>query len=123
MLINGRGEILHICGRTGKYLEPAPGDAAVNILPMAREGLRRELTTALHKVVVNKEPVRYPGLRVRTNGATITVNLTVRPVEASRGGSLLPDLFLVILEEAPPAVQDLSGEGAPKGGGNTRHGY
>ncbi len=40
ILINGRGEILHIYGRTGKYLEPAAGNAAMNILLMAREGLR-----------------------------------------------------------------------------------
>jgi two-component system CheB/CheR fusion protein len=117
VLINSHGEILHICGRTGKYLEPAPGDAGVNILPMAREGLRRELTTALHKVVVHKKPVHYPGLRVRTNGDIITVNLTVRPVETSRGGALLPDLFLVILEEAQTAAHDLSRDGAAKDAG------
>jgi two-component system CheB/CheR fusion protein len=86
VLINGRGEILHIYGRTRKYLEPAPEDAGVNILAMAREGLRRELATALHRVVAHKGPVRYSGLRVRTNGETITVNLTVRRLEAGPGG-------------------------------------
>ncbi|HEX2696366.1 MAG TPA: chemotaxis protein CheB, partial [Anaerolineales bacterium] len=30
ILVNGRGEILYIHGRTGKYLEPAPGDAGMN---------------------------------------------------------------------------------------------
>ena len=28
VLVNGRGEILHIYGRTGKYLEPAPATPA-----------------------------------------------------------------------------------------------
>jgi two-component system CheB/CheR fusion protein len=107
VLINGRGEILHIYGRTGKYLEPAPGDAAVNILAMAREGLRRELETALHKVVAHKDPVRFTGLRVRTNGETITVNLTVRRLEAGSGGDALPDMFLVLLEEVPAGGPDL----------------
>jgi two-component system CheB/CheR fusion protein len=103
VLINRRGDILHIFGRTGKYLEPAPGDAAANILPMARDGLRRELTTALHKAAVNGEPVRYTRLRVRTNGDFISANLTVRPVTtAVPAGSAQPDMFLVILEEAPP---------------------
>jgi len=98
-LITERGDILYLHGRTGQYLEPAPGEAGVNILKMAREGLRRALTTALHKAVAHKEPVRHPGLRVKTNGDFATVHLTVRPVAA--GPDAEPALFLVILEEAP----------------------
>ena len=43
----------------------------MNILKMAREGLRRELATALHEAVAHKGPVRRPGLRVKTNGECI----------------------------------------------------
>ena len=96
VLVTGRGDILHIAGRTGRYLEPAPGNVSANLLPMAREGLRRELTTALHRAVVRQEPVRYPGLQVRTNGDVATVDLTVRPAAGA------PNLFLVIFEERPP---------------------
>ncbi len=112
-LVNARGDIRHIFGRTGKYLEPAPGDAAVNILQMAREGLRRELATALHRTVSHKEPVRYPGLRVRTNGDFITADLTVRPVMTA--GEIVPDLYLVILEEVegePQRPADQPGQDA-----------
>ena len=56
-LVNDQGDILYLHGRTGLYLEPAPGEAGVNnILKMAREGLRRELTTALHKAAAAKRP-------------------------------------------------------------------
>ena len=68
VLVNQRGDILYIHGRTGMYLEPVPGEAGLNILNMAREGLRQELTADLYKAVVNKEPVFHPGLRVKTNG-------------------------------------------------------
>ncbi len=82
-LVNGQGDILYLHGRTGLYLEPAPGEAGVNnILKMAREGLRRELTMALHKAAGAREIVRCPGLRVKTNGDFTTVNLTIRPVAA-----------------------------------------
>ena len=54
----------------------------MNILKMAREGLRPDLTTALHKAVALKAPVRHPGLRVKTNGDFTIVNLTVQPVPA-----------------------------------------
>ena len=61
-LIDGRGDILYLHGRSGAYLEPAPGEAATaNILKMAREGLRQELTTALHKAVVRKSEGPDPG--------------------------------------------------------------
>ena len=100
-LINGSGDILYLHGRTGMYLEPAPGEAGVsNILKMAREGLRRDLTTALHKAAGTKDIVRYAGLRVKTNGNFTTVNLTILPV--ATGPAVTPEspLYLVILEEA-----------------------
>ena len=119
VVVNERGDILYIHGRTGKYLEPAPGDAGMNIARMAREGLRRELATALHKVAARKETARYPGLRVKTNGDFINVNLTIRPLSAGpldpatgsghvgdKGrpeATAAPGLFLVSFEDAPAA--------------------
>jgi len=101
-LVNGQGDILYLHGRTGMFLEPAPGDAGINnILKMAREGLRRDLTTALHKTVTTKERVRALGLRVKTNGHFTLVNLTVCPVAHGPVAALASPLFLVILEEAP----------------------
>ena len=102
-LVKGQGDILYLHGRTGMYLEPAPGKAGIsNILEMAREGLRRDLTTALHRAVGTKTTVRSPGLRVKTNGHFTVVDLTVCPVEASPGSPPGTPLFLVILDEAPP---------------------
>ncbi|MBK1719452.1 chemotaxis protein CheB [Thiocystis violacea] len=103
VLINGRGEILHIYGRTGQYLEPADGDAAMNIFNMAREGLRRPLTNALHRAVARQETVHLPDLRVKTNGDFSGVNLTVRP-ESFLGPDVTSDLYLVVLEAIPKAV-------------------
>ncbi len=99
VLVNARGDILYIHGRTGRYLEPVSGEVGVsNILAMARKGLRRPLTTILHQAVANHAPVSRPGLRVKTNGGFTTVDVTLRPV-ASAGGSE-PKLYLVILKEA-----------------------
>jgi len=99
-LINRRGEILHIHGRTGKYLEPASGYATLNILSMARKGLGRALAAALHGVVSRKEPVHHQGLRIRTNGEAITASLSLRPAQRLKG-ELLTDIFLLVLEETP----------------------
>jgi len=100
-LINGRGDILYLHGRTGQYLEPAPGEAGMNILKMAREGMRRELTTALHKSAANGEPVRHAGLLVKTNGTFTTVSLKVQPVSVGPDPATVPTLFLVSFEDAP----------------------
>ena len=101
-LVNGQGVILYIHGRTGMYLEPTPGETGINnILKMAREGLRRELTTSLHKCTQTKEIIRIPGLRVKTNGDFTTVNLTICPVTVSLSEISDSPLFLVILEDTP----------------------
>ncbi|MFH1081497.1 MAG: chemotaxis protein CheB [Pseudomonadota bacterium] len=119
VVVNERGDILYIHGRTGRYLEPAPGDAGLNVTRMAREGLRRELATALHKAAAHKEQARHQGLRIKSNGDFINVNLRVRPLAAGPSGpatgpgkawdkdhpeaTAAPDLFLVSFEEAPAA--------------------
>jgi two-component system CheB/CheR fusion protein len=106
-LIDGQGGILYLHGRTGNYLEPAPGEAGTaNILKMAREGLRRDLTTALRKAVRTRGIVRYSGLLVKTNGGFTEVNLTIHPVTADRSAEA-PEapLYLVVMEEAPPDLE------------------
>jgi two-component system CheB/CheR fusion protein len=114
-LVDGRGDILYLHGRTGTYLEPVAGEAGVNnILKMAREGLMREMVTALHSAVATKTVVRVPGLRVRTNGATATVNLTIHPIPPSAAGASEAALYLVVLEEPPPSSADPSAPATPR---------
>jgi two-component system, chemotaxis family, CheB/CheR fusion protein len=99
-LVTAQGDILYLYGRTGLYLEPTPGESGPNnILKMAREGLRRDLVTALHKAVQTRETARCPGLRVKTNGDVTTVNLTVRSVVTAPAALPESPLYLVILEQ------------------------
>jgi two-component system CheB/CheR fusion protein len=116
-LINERGHIFYLHGRTGKYLEPAPGEAGLNILKMAREGLRRDLTAALHKAVTLRELVRHPDVRVKTNGDFTNVNVTVLPVPAGPDLEATAKLFLVIFDEAPAAGPERSEPVASLNGG------
>jgi len=98
-LVNGRGEILYLHGRTGMFLEPAPGAAGVNnILKMAREGLGRELTAALRKAAQTRQSVRRPGIRVKTNGGFNTVDLSVHLVPVDPAATTDAPLYLVTLE-------------------------
>jgi two-component system CheB/CheR fusion protein len=104
-LVNSSGDILYLHGRTGSYLEPAPGEPGVNnIVRMAREGLRDTLASALRKAVGGQQVVRCPNLRVKTNGSFTPVNLSVAPVTAGRTETPEASAYLVILDEAPPQV-------------------
>ncbi len=105
VLIDEHGNILYIYGRTGMYLEPASGEVGMNILSMAREGLRSELTTALHRAVINKASVFHPRVRVKTNGDFTTINLAVRPVERNHDTTTWLNLFLVTFEKIPESEQ------------------
>jgi len=100
VLVNESGQILYLHGRTGLYLEPAPGEATMNILTMAREGLQRGLTASMRTAVELKQLVRKENLRVKTNGSFSSVHLTVKPVAASAEKTDGQKLLLVTLEEA-----------------------
>ena len=102
-LVNERGDILHIHGRTGMYLEPAPGEAGLNIFRMARQGLRPALTRALHKAAATNETTSHRNLRVKTNGDFSGVNFWVKPVAADMSEE---PLFLVVLELAAVTPSD-----------------
>jgi len=50
VIINEQFDIVQFRGSTGRWLEPAPGRASLNLLKMAKEGLSFELRNILHKV-------------------------------------------------------------------------
>ncbi len=105
-LVNDRGDILYLHGRTGRYLELAAGEVEVNILKMAREGLRRPLTVALRRAASKQERVHEAGVPVKTNGDITLVDLTVQPLASEAGDAADATLCLVILEDAaaPPGA-------------------
>ena len=124
-LVDEDGKVLYLHGRTGLYLEPAPGDGEMNVLRMAREGLQRELSIALNRATTRQERVRRDGLEVKTNGDSVMVDLVVRPVPPSPPVHAGPEeegspLFLIVWKAVPPtapeaAVQSVSGD---EGGGD-----
>ena len=112
-LVSERGDILYLLGRTGEYLEPSPGEASMNIFKMAREGLRGDLTIALHRAALLGITTRHAGLHVKNKGASSAVcDLTVIPVPADAERAIPNGLFLVIFEEKLPSAPRPSTESA-----------
>jgi chemotaxis methyl-accepting protein methylase len=77
VLVNDKGDIFYISGKTGKYLEPAAGKANWNIFVMARDGLRLELSGAFQKALRQKGSVVLRGLKIGTNGGEQCVDVTI----------------------------------------------
>ena len=109
VIINANFDVLYIHGRTGKYLEPATGEASLNLLRMAREGLRLELAAAARKVLAQKTQVRYEGLRVKSNGDTSIVNLVAQPMTKPEAAGLVMIVFEDVRAE-PRAETEIAPE-------------
>jgi len=78
LLVDSRGDILHVHGRTGLYLEPASGSVPrLNILEMAREGLATEMRTALRQANSSKREVVRENIRVKFNRSTHSLDVAV----------------------------------------------
>ena len=97
-IVNGDLEIVQFRGRTGAFLEPAPGKASLNILKMARQGLMTDLRLALDKAKKSGETVRRDAIEIRSDGKYLDVNLEVVPLKTHTGYPC----FLVAFEEALP---------------------
>jgi two-component system CheB/CheR fusion protein len=108
VLTNEKGDILYVSGRTGNYLEPAVGKANLNVFAMAREGLRNELSSAFSAALRRKELVTIKGLKLRSNGTSQTINLTVRPVaepKALRGTMMVVFSEVAAAPAGPPSTK------------------
>jgi two-component system CheB/CheR fusion protein len=83
VVVDSDFQIVQFRGQTGAFLEPAPGEASLNLLKMAREGLLYGLRTALQTARKNRGPVRKGGLQVRSRNGWMPVTVEVMPLTAA----------------------------------------
>ena len=83
VIIDETMKILHFRGQTGAFLEPAPGEASLNLLRMAREGLGREIRAAVQAAIKGNAPVRQEGVRLQEAGGVRLLNLEVVPIRTA----------------------------------------
>ncbi len=102
VLVNSKGDILYITGRTGKYLEPVAGKANWNIHVMAREGLRNELPGAFRLASQNYDPVNLKNIKIGTNGGSQFVDVTVQRLETPEP---VRGMVIVVFTDVPAIVE------------------
>jgi len=118
VLVNDKGDIVYISGRTGKYLEPAAGKANWNIFAMAREGLRFALGTAFQKALRQPEAVTVYGLKIEEGGGTQAVDITVQTVAEPK--ELRGMVMIVFNDVTTPPVKQAPGRSRKASAANAR---
>jgi two-component system CheB/CheR fusion protein len=93
--------ILQFRGQTGAFLEPAPGEASLKLLKMARNGLAMELANMTRDALRSNNSVRRTAIKVYSSTGSRYITLEVDPVRVSP--SIGQYLLVTFQEKAPPA--------------------
>jgi two-component system CheB/CheR fusion protein len=103
VLVNNNLDILQFRGRTGPYLEPAPGEPSHNLLRMAREGLLEELRVGIDECRRQNSTVRRAGVRLQENGQVREIDLRIIPIKLP---AVSEGCFLILFEEGPARKEE-----------------
>lgn len=99
VVINRALDIVHFRGQTSPFLEPAPGQASLNLLRMAREGLRAELRSVIQQAQRTSRPARKERIRLR-GGGDGAINIEVIPMPRRGEADMC---YAVLFEAAAPS--------------------
>jgi signal transduction histidine kinase len=110
VLINKSGNILYTHGPTSRYLALPQGQASLNILAMARGGVKNALATLMRKASAQKRPASLEGVQIRSDGKYHRLNVTATPYYGGHGAE---ELLLIVFEDAGPRKVKTRKEGRP----------
>ncbi|MDB6039461.1 MAG: domain S-box protein, partial [Verrucomicrobiales bacterium] len=80
VVINEQGEVVFFAGDTGKFLKPPAGSPNNKLVAMARENLRLELRTLIHRAVSSRKEAIRENLRLKWGRDNLHIDLIVRPL-------------------------------------------
>ena len=100
VLVDEHYEILHFSGRTGRYLQPSPGAASLNLFNVVDPGLRPDLRAAISRAMSNGKRIVRENLRLAVDGGTLLMNIVVEPLP---GADSEQRLCVVVFQEVAPA--------------------
>lgn len=112
VVLNSGGDIVHISGRTGKYLEPAAGKANWNFHAMVRDGLRVPIAAALEQAASQREPLHLHGLQMQSPAGTQTIDVMV---QALHEPPALRGMTMIVFRDVAPAPSTRRGGKGPTG--------
>jgi two-component system CheB/CheR fusion protein len=105
-------DIIQFRGRIAPFVEPASGEASLNLFRMLRPEIEVELRGAITRAKKTGLPVRKENVALNANGQSRLLNLEVSILSAP---SLRERCFIVLFEEAtPPPPASAKAPGKPK---------
>jgi two-component system CheB/CheR fusion protein len=99
-VVNSDMDILQFRGQTGPYLEPAPGQASLNLLKMVRSPLLLATRRAVDAAKRTRKPARSELVRFEIEGKRRMVEVEAVPLAVPSSPS--EDYFVVLFREAEP---------------------
>ena len=111
VIVTANGDIVYFHGRTGRYLEPSPGKANLNVFAMAREGLRYFILTALRTASKERREVTEEE-SIGTDGGSRRVKVTVQPIPKR---PRMTELFMVTFVDTPEEIPSQTRPAEPWG--------
>ena len=97
VVVDAQLQILHFRGHTSTFLDPTPGEASLNLLRMAREGLVLPLRKLLQAVTEQNGALSETAQFLDPSGQNRQVQIEVTPVPGQTPGERY---FLVVFEES-----------------------
>lgn len=105
VFVNGKGDILYITGRTGKYLEPAAGKSNWNVFSMARHGLNYKLSEAFYQALQQKEAVTFKNVVMINENEQLVVDISINPLKEP--GALCGMVMIIFTDVLLPNVNEI----------------
>ena len=101
VLVDEKFDVLYFNGDTDKYLSMPTGEPSFNLLKIAREDIRYQLSTLLHKCQKEKKIINCKDMNIIINGDTVPINIVVKPI-ADPG--IKNEFMMVLFESAKPGT-------------------
>lgn len=96
LVVDDHYEIQHFSGRTGRYLQPSPGAASLNLFSIVDAGLRPDLRAVIHQAVTTGRRVIRESVSLPIDGGFQSLNLIAEPLATGDGD---PKFCIVVLQE------------------------
>jgi len=102
VIIDRNLNVLQFRGRTGLYLEHPHGEANLDLLKMAREGLLLDLRSVISKAMKQDTRARHEHARVKQRGFWLECSIEAIPFSVPPAAD---KFYLVLFDSRPPAAE------------------
>jgi two-component system CheB/CheR fusion protein len=86
IVVDDHHEVLHFSGRTGKYLQPTPGAATLDLFNILETSLRPDVRNAVNRATATGQRTVQENAYLMVNGNTQPINVIVEPIPAAADG-------------------------------------